>query len=107
MVDPTPTARPRGPGLSTVLAALFGVVQMTSPTDVVAALGRSQICSESMSINYMRCHRADIEVELAVLVRTSRGKGNVMKKALTIILLIAFAAPILGSSAYAGPRGGW
>ena len=59
-----------------------------------------------MSINYMRCHRADIEVELAVLVRTSRGKGNVMKKALTIILLIAFAAPILGSSAYAGPRGG-
>jgi hypothetical protein len=58
-----------------------------------------------MSINYVRCHRADIEVELAVLVQTSRGKGNVMKKALTIILLIAFAAPILGSSAYAGPRG--
>jgi hypothetical protein len=59
-----------------------------------------------MSINYVRCHRADIEVELPVLVQTSRGKGNVMKKALTIILLIAFAAPILGSSAYAGPRRG-
>jgi hypothetical protein len=34
------------------------------------------------------------------------GKGNMMKRALTVVLLIAFAAPILGSSAYAGPRGG-
>jgi hypothetical protein len=34
------------------------------------------------------------------------GKGNMMKKLLTVSLLIAFAAPILGSSAYAGPRGG-
>jgi hypothetical protein len=34
------------------------------------------------------------------------GKGNMMKKLLTMFLLIAFAAPILGSSAYAGPRGG-